>query len=203
MRKNGDIDKNIDKLGVHFHRKTQNISEWNLKEELSELIEKETLELIDYINIGGGIPSKYKNFRIEVMNHIFEKIKELKQWLNENNIQIIIEPGRFIAAPSIELESTIKKIYNNSIVVNCSIYNSAMDTLVVPIRLLVKNELQEGEGEAYTIKGCTPDSMDIFRYRVYLKNPKIGDKIIFLNAGAYNYSTDFCNLPKLETVIVN
>jgi ornithine decarboxylase len=45
--------------------------------------------------------------------------------------------------------------------------------------------------------------MDIFRYRTYLDNPKVGDKIVFLNAGAYTYSTDFCNLKKLETVIVD
>jgi ornithine decarboxylase len=59
------------------------------------------------------------------------------------------------------------------------------------------------DGVSYTIKGCTPDSMDIFRYKVLLKEKRIGDKITFLNAGAYTYSTDFCNLPKLKTVIVD
>ena len=53
------------------------------------------------------------------------------------------------------------------------------------------------KGQAYTIKGMTPDSMDILRYRVFLKKPKIGDKIVFLNAGAYTFSTDFCGLKKL------
>ena len=76
-----------------------------------------------------------------------------------------------------------------------------MDTFVVPIRLLVEGELENGT--AYTIKGCTPDSTDVFRYRVYLDMPKIGDKIVFRNAGAYTYTTDFCNLEKLETVVVD
>jgi len=45
--------------------------------------------------------------------------------------------------------------------------------------------------------------MDLFRYRVYLKDePKVGGKITFLNAGAYNFSTDFCNLPTIETEII-
>jgi len=44
--------------------------------------------------------------------------------------------------------------------------------------------------------------MDIFRYKVYLNSPKVGDKIRFLNAGAYNFSSDFCNLKKLKTEIV-
>ena len=45
--------------------------------------------------------------------------------------------------------------------------------------------------------------MDIFRYQVYLRDPKAGDKLVFLNAGAYNFTTDFCNLEKMETVVVD
>ncbi|NCN39137.1 MAG: decarboxylase, partial [Candidatus Aenigmarchaeota archaeon] len=35
LRKN----KSINKLGIHFHRKTQNTSEWNIKDEISEMLE--------------------------------------------------------------------------------------------------------------------------------------------------------------------
>jgi ornithine decarboxylase len=192
-------NKNIEKLGIHFHRKTQNVSEWSLKEELFDSIKH--WDKIDLVNIGGGIPAQYKNSGNMILPGIFSKIMDLKKWLNEKGINMIIEPGRYIAAYPIRLEANIKAIYDNNIIIDCSVYNSAMDTFVANVRLLVENELSEGE--AYTIKGCTPDSMDIFRYRVYLKNPKIGNKIVFLNAGAYTYTTDFCNLPKLETVIVS
>jgi len=192
----------IDKLGIHFHRKTQNISEWSLKYELEDVLTKDILEKIDYINIGGGIPSQYKNFRAEVLENIFGRIKELKKWLKPFDIKMMIEPGRFIAAPAVKLEAEIMNIYDNNIVVNCSIYNGAMDTFVSHIRLKIEGELPDGRGQAYTIKGRTPDSIDIFRYRVFLKDPKIGDKIVFLNAGAYTYSTDFCGLEKLKTEIV-
>ena len=179
-------NKNIEKLGIHFHRKTQNVSEWSLKEELSETITEENLTKLDIVNIGGGIPAAYKNHRPEIINYIFDKIKETKEWLNSKNIEVITEPGRFIAGPAIKLETEIVNIYDNTLVVNCSVYNSAMDTFIAHIRLLVERELEEGE--RYTIKGSTPDSMDIFRYSVYLDNPKVGDKIVFLNAGAYNFS---------------
>lgn len=197
IRKNPKISK----LGIHFHRKTQNISEWSLKEELEDSIHKENWKNIDYVNIGGGLPSVYKNCRAEVMDYIFKKIGELKEFLNSKNIQMIIEPGRFIAAPSLKLVAKIKNIYHNNIIINASVYNSAMDTFVANVRLLVEGELEQGIGEHYTIKGCTPDSLDIFRYSVYLQNPKVNDEIVFLNAGAYNFSTDFCNLPKLETEV--
>ncbi|MBN2458311.1 decarboxylase [Candidatus Woesearchaeota archaeon] len=199
LRKN----KNIGMLGVHFHRKTQNISEWSLKAELEQCLSDTTLDAIDLLNIGGGMPVRYKNYRAGVMEHILGKIKELREWLNSRKIQMMIEPGRFIAAPAARLETEIKCIYDDNIIVNCSVYNSAMDTIVANIRLLIEGELPDGKGKAYTVKGSTPCSMDIFRYRAFLEEPRVGDKIVFLNAGAYNFTTDFCNLTKPETVIVD
>jgi len=197
LRKN----KNIDKLGIHFHRKTQNTSEWSIKEEISQMIKKETLEKIDIFNIGGGLPVKYKNTTDRNLSQIFEKISEFKDWLeNEYKVKTIIEPGRFISAPATKLETEISVIYDNNILLDASVYNSSMDTIIVPIKLLVEGELEDGKD--YLIKGCTPCSMDIFRYKVKLKNPKVGDKIIFLNAGGYNFTTDFCNLPKLPVEFV-
>jgi len=194
LRKN----KLIKNLGIQFHRKTQNISEWSLKEEVSSTLDEKTLSLIDMMDIGGGLPIDYKNSHVKegVLPSIFNKIKDLKKLLEQKNIKMIIEPGRFIAGPCIKLETYIKNIYNNNIVVDCSVYNSAMDTFVAHVRMNVEGELEKGD--AYTIKGSTPDSMDILRYRVFLKNPKLGDKITFLNAGAYTFSTDFCGLEKLN-----
>lgn len=201
LRKN----KNIGKLGIHFHRKTQNLSEWQLQSELLDALDESTLKCLDYVNIGGGFPIKYKNFQADVLGRIFAEMKSLKEFLNKRNIRLIAEPGRFIAGPAVRLEATIISIYDNSIIINCSVYNSAMDTFVASTKLEVEGELEdddEANGIPYTIKGYTPDSMDIFRYRVYLKEPKIGDKIVFLNAGAYNFSTEFCSLKRLKTEIV-
>ncbi|MBT3262271.1 decarboxylase [Candidatus Woesearchaeota archaeon] len=195
--------RKINKIGIHFHRKTQNVSEWGIKEELQDSLTQETLDQISFVNIGGGLPSIYKNYKLEALDSIFTKIKEVKEWLNQNEVKMIIEPGRFIAAPSIKLETSVKNVYNGNVIVNASVYNSAMDTFIANIRLNVAGETTAEEGRPFTIKGITPDSLDIFRYRVFLsKKPKIGDQIIFLNAGAYNFSTDFCKLPKIPTEVV-
>ncbi len=190
----------IKQLGIHFHRKTQNMSEWSLDYEISNVIEQDVLEMIDIINIGGGLPSEYANTNVDVIQSVFNKIKEFKQFLKKKNIKLIIEPGRFIAAPSGKLITTILQIYDNNIIVNASVYNSDMDAILVPVKLLVEGELEKGQ--AYVIKGITPCSMDLFRYRVYLNNPKIGDKLVFLNAGAYNFTTDFCDLEQIKTEII-
>lgn len=185
------------KVGIHFHRKSQNVSEWRLKYELQQLLSEETLASIEAVNIGGGLPVKYRNFEADVHERILKEIDELRSWLKGSEIRLIIEPGRYLAAPCIELHTKIVLRYGNNLVVDCSVYNSAMDAFVTGIKLRVKGELEKGN--AYTIKGCTPDSMDIFRYRVYLDDPQPGDTLIFENAGAYNYATDFCGLQKLET----
>ncbi|MBT4935866.1 decarboxylase [Candidatus Woesearchaeota archaeon] len=192
----------IGQLGIHFHRKTQNMAEWNYVYELENVLTQETLQAIDLLNIGGGLPSEYANTNIHVVDGIFTKINECREWLQRHNIKLIIEPGRFIAAPAGKLITKIVAIHDNTIIVNASVYNSDMDALIVPVKLLVENEVSKEEGYPYVIKGITPCSMDLFRYRVYLNNPEVGDELVFLNAGAYNFTTDFCDLDKIETEVI-
>jgi len=192
-------NKNINKLGIHIHRKSQNASEWEIKDELEDSLTKETLERINIINIGGGLPIKYRTYTSEILPYIFNKIKEVKEWFKGD---VYCEPGRFIAGPAVKLICNIIQIQEETIIVNTSIYNGVLDAHITDIRLLVEGELDDNqEGTNYKIKGNTPTRDDIFRYRVKLRNVKVGDEIVFLNAGAYNYTTDFCSLEKLETVI--
>jgi ornithine decarboxylase len=191
----------INKLGIHFHRKTQNMSEWNYQYEMPNILAPDVLQMIDVMNIGGGLPSEYANTNVDVVNSIMTKIMELKTWLNEQDIQLIVEPGRFICASAVRLQTQIVGMHGNTVIVNASVYNSDMDALVVPVKLLIEHELPKGESEPYVVKGSTPCSMDLFRYRVYLQNPKVGDTLVFLNAGAYNFTTDFCDLDVIETEV--
>lgn len=192
----------IEELGVHFHRKSQNVAEWNLTYEVGEMLSDETLQRIDVLNIGGGLPSVYANTNEDVFTGIYRKIGELKTWLHQQGIQLMMEPGRYIAAPAGKLHTTIKLVYENTIIVDASVYNSDMDALIVPVKLLVEGELEKGRGKPYIIKGATPCNMDLYRYRAYLEDPRKGDELVFLNAGAYNFTTDFCDLEKLETEVV-
>jgi len=205
-------NKYIDKIGVHIHRKSQNASEWEIKQELIDSLTSESLERINLINLGGGIPIKYKTYQSGILDYILKKIIETSNWLAEYNIETFIEPGRFIAGPSVILNTEINLIVDNVIILNTSIYNCALDSMITNIRMEVGGELNEkddekegGEnmGKYYMIKGNSPTRDDIFRYKVKLRNPKRGDKIVFLNAGAYNYTTDFCSFKKLKTEIVD
>jgi len=193
----------IEKLGVHIHRKSQNTSEWEIKQELEDSLTKESLNRINMLNFGGGLPAKYRGYTSKVLPYIFRKITDAKKFLERYNIETYIEPGRFFAAPCIKLEAEIIQIQKNNIIINTTIYNCALDSILTNTKMLVEGELEDNkEGKFYLIKGNSPTRDDIFRYKVKLKNPKVGDKITFLNAGAYNYTTDFFGYKKLETKTV-
>ncbi len=195
LRKN----ENVEKLGIHFHRKTQNVGEWSLVDEFSDSLTPNTLSQIDMVVIGGGIPVRYANSKPDVKS-ILNSIYEFKKFLNERGAKLGIEPGRYIAAPSVKLETNVINAYENTLVLDCSIYNAYMDTFLMHIRLPVEGETDHGF--RYLLKGCSPDSLDIFRYRVFFdREKKVGDKITFLNAGAYNFYTEFNNMPKIETIV--
>ncbi|MFB6246921.1 MAG: decarboxylase [Candidatus Pacearchaeota archaeon] len=209
-KKANDILKDLNKreevseLGIHLHRKSQNTSEWEIKEELEDSLEEEVLEILGNVNLGGGLPVKYRSHNLDVFQYIISKLKVAKEFLESYGIDVYLEPGRFLAAPPIKLETEIIQVQKNTLVLNTTIYKCALDTLITETKMLVENELSENEeGQNYLIKGNSPTRDDIFRYKVKLKNPKIGDKIVFLNAGAYNYTTDFFGYDKLKTEIVD
>ncbi|MCA9459370.1 MAG: decarboxylase [Nanoarchaeota archaeon] len=202
-------NSHIKKLGIHFHRKTQNVSEWSLKQEVAHSLGEKYLKQIDIMNLGGGLPANYKNIHDKAMESIWIKIKELKDYIKEFNIEMFIEPGRFIAAPSVKLESNIIAINENTCFLNISIFNGTLDTVIANIKLIIEEEIEtenridNKNSQRYILKGCTPDSSDILRYSVYLDNPKVGDKITFLNCGAYTYTTNFCALEKIKEEIID
>lgn len=190
----------INTLGIHFHRKTQNIAEWNLIEELDDIFTEKDFQCIDVINMGGGLPARYADTNEKTFDGIKNKIKSLQVWLSQKDISLIIEPGRYIAAPAGQLHTKIIAIHDTTIIVDASVYNSDMDALIVPVKLRVQGE--QKKGTAYSIKGLTPCSLDLFRYKVYLNGPRLGDIITFLEAGAYNFTTNFVNLHELQTQVV-
>jgi ornithine decarboxylase len=190
----------INNLGIHIHRKSQNTSEWEIVEELKDSIDKETLKIIKSVNLGGGLPVEYKSYTSSTLPYILKKISKAKEFLDQHNIETIIEPGRFLAAPPISLHTKIIQIQDNILILNTTIYNCALDTILTETKMLVKQETEKGSD--YLLKGNSPTRDDIFRYKTKLKDPKIGDEIIFLNAGAYNYTTDFFGYKKLETKII-
>ena len=102
-----ELQGKFNSLGIHFHRKSQNMAEWNLQFELDETFSEDFWSKISVVNIGGGLPSVYANTNVKVFQGIYDKIKDLRSWFNSKEVQMMVEPGRFIAAPAGELHTRI------------------------------------------------------------------------------------------------
>ena len=75
--------------------------------------------------------------------------------------------------------------------------------MIVGINLPVKALIKNKNLVKYHIRGKNPDSLDFFSKNIKLPKMKIGDYLIFQNAGAYNFSSDFLHFKKPNVLVVN
>lgn len=196
IEKADKIIQEVKPYGIHNHLVTQNTSIKHWKKNIQKLAEFAKKHNIKNINIGGGFPIQYLK-KVPTLKQIASAIKPYLK-----NFNITIEPGRYIVAPAgilLTKVKTIKKLRDKDIaVLDASAYNSSMDTMLIAQELpcLVANKMNKKPTTNYILKGCTPDSLDIFRKNVKLPELKEGDIIAFINAGAYTFASDFVSLKK-------
>ncbi len=196
IEKAGNLVEQVRPYGIHNHLVTQNTSLKLWKKNIQKLTEFAKKHDIVNLNIGGGFPVSY----LEKVPSLEKIASVIKPYLKDFNITL--EPGRYLVAPAgilLTRVKIIKKFRNKNIaVLDTSAYNSSMDTMLVSQELpcLVANKMNEKPTKSYILRGCTPDSLDIFRKNVKLPELQEGDIIAFLNAGAYSFASDFLSLKK-------
>jgi len=194
-------------VGIHNHLATQNNDLDSWKHNLSEIVLlvkelKGKAVFVHTLNLGGGLPVDYLDKSIpfdELSKLIQEKLNEIRESFPA--IKIVFEPGRFIVGPAAVLVTQVTNVDTDTAYVNDSLYNSHMDTLIVGLELPCYS-FGDGVKKTYKIRGNTPDFLDFFRKKVELPELKQGDYIIFTNAGAYNFSSDFLGKKKNKTYVV-
>lgn len=201
----GESSEIDDITGLHYFFGTQSDHQRKHYEDLTKFIIfatqiKKTGYRIDEITISPGIPIEYdqKTQTIEVIGQ--EITKRAKQ-IQNHNIKINLLVGRYIAAPTMKLITTIKTVENRIAYVDVSSYNSFIDSIITKIKLPIE-EQKQGRKTRYTIRGCTADKMDILT-EIEATELKPQTQITLLNAGAYQITTDFSNLNKPKIVITN
>ena len=201
------------KLGIHNHLASQNndLNSWKLNLEILFEIIKSTKERklrLDSINLGGGYPISYNKPSI-TLNKISQEVNNFKIKTKRvySKINFVFEPGRAIVGDAAILIAKVKqdkKFGNeNILIMDVSTYNTSMDTLIVGLNLPVKALSKNKDFVNYHIRGRSPDSLDFFSKNRYLPKTKIGDYLIFLNAGAYNFSSDFLHFKKPNVIVMN
>ncbi len=88
--------KQISSLGIHFHRKSQNVAEWNVQYELEHMFSSEVFDSIDVLNIGGGLPSVYAHTNIKIFDGILAIQKIITTQKTTEKIKVyVISNGQF------------------------------------------------------------------------------------------------------------
>jgi len=148
---------------------------------------------VKIIDIGGGFENSSQLLELD------NEIKEIKKSIENNDLRLIAEPGRLfsnelydlyvdIIAIRERIDNNIKTLY---ITINDSVYHTFQGKIYdgqdfEPIPLYNNNELVR-----CIIFGQTCDSIDVICVDKILPYPKIGDKLLFKNIGAYSIAS--CN----------
>lgn len=156
---------------------------------------------IDVLDIGGGFPLTYENFKplelLYYLTSINANIKYFKQYFR--NCQIWSEPGRVLVGEHTTLITRVELVRNNTIYLNDGTYGGLFDA-GIPNFIFNTEVYRTPKGEElhgklietktdYCLYGPTCDSLDVMQGPYQLpENIKIGDYIKFYNLGAYSTS---------------
>jgi diaminopimelate decarboxylase len=209
----------LDLVGMHTHLGSQ-ITNVDLYQKgfrkvcnlITHLFERNiNLEVLD---IGGGFPIYYGDEKVPPIRSFSRVISsELKQSLK--NLHIIAESGRYLTAPAGLLAMSVNTLKKdpqgtNTVCLDGSFYNTLPDIITANWSYPIEKVYQRDCDSVldYRFVGSTNDTLDQYLPRNNPNNITIsfrklaeGDKIVFLQAGAYSLSFNsmYC-LEKRPTV---
>lgn len=202
-------------IGISFHCGSQAMKPKAFDQALSLskgliLILKESGIQLSTVDIGGGFPNhpSLHDFDIaEYCKHFNEQLDDI----HNEGIEIIAEPGRFIAADAMLLASKIigksRRKGKMWYYIDESIYNSfsgqVYDHISYPMTTL--EDADNINLVPSVLAGQTCDSLDILQNNIDLPDLPIGTVLIFKNMGAYTSASasNFNGFPKTKIVTVD
>ena len=212
--------KGLTPKGLSFHVGSQQsrVEAWD--ESIIEVarifheVKKHGIEL-DIIDLGGGFPVKYRNENPPTIEECGEEIlRILNKHFPDSMPNIIIEPGRFMVAEAGTVQSEVILIsYNHEenkrrwVYLDVGKYNGLIETEETQYQVITDKD--NDPLTPVTIAGPTCDSLDILYEKADYSLPvslDIGDKIRFLNTGAYTHSYAsicFNGFPPLKTYFIS
>ena len=170
---------------------------------------------LSLINMGGGFPVNYISKTNPLQVYAEEITRYLKEDFEEDDPEIILEPGRSLVGEAGILVTEVVLISQKSstgldkwLYVDTGKFNGLIETFDESIRYPLYSEARGELSEDFIIAGPTCDSQDIM-YE-YFRNPlpayiKPGDRIYWLSTGAYTSSycsVAFNGFPPLKTYFV-
>lgn len=161
---------------------------------------------IDNLDLGGGIGILYNEETPILIQDYANLIKEI---IKDLKVSLTIAPGRAMVGNSGILVSEIiyvKKTADRDFL----IIDAAMNDLMRPglydsYHKVIPVLQKQGDDAKFDIAGPVCESTDILAKNRYLTDPKAGDMIAFLSAGAYgaSMSNEYNSRPLIPEVLVD
>ncbi len=158
------------------------------------------------LDIGGGFPIDYDGAEMDI-DRFSTPIRKALQTLPKN-VQVIAEPGRFIAAPAMTCVASVigiaKRNKQNWYYLDDGVYGSFSGQIFDHAKYPIFS-LKEGQQQPAVLAGPTCDSIDIIATDISLPKLELGDLIIAPMMGAYTSATatEFNFVPKTQIVPIN
>ncbi len=168
---------------------------------------------LEFIDFGGGIGIPYKDDESEVdIRHLGKLADELMYHFSEacgRQIELRLEPGRFLVAQAGTLLTTVTSIKTNPdgrIYVGC---DTGFNHLLRPCMYDAYHRIEnisnpDAPPTAVDIVGNICESGDVFARQRTIPMPKLGDVLAICDAGAYGMSmASTYNLRQLPAEVVS
>lgn len=186
-------------FGICFHVGSQCMNE----EEYSEAIEKiyhyfSFSEIkLDVLDIGGGFPLDYNNYKPKPLETYATAINQSLQKFKEDfpETEVWCEPGRVLVGSCEALLVQVEAVKNKFIYINDGTYGGLFDAgtpkFIFPTKVIrrqqASNTSLDTEVTDFSLFGPTCDCLDFMPGPFKLPiNIKQGDYILFYNMGAYS-----------------
>jgi diaminopimelate decarboxylase len=155
---------------------------------------------MDVIDIGGGI-------NIDTLERLSALLKDVLSSVGAK--RIIIEPGRHLVDPCIEMSVSIiaiKEVFNNRLIfINSGIYSGLLDVILKQKRfeIIDPNHSEHSILKDTIICGSSSDVSDMIGVYMIRNDIKVGDRLIIKNCGAYSavMQTNFYGRKSIRMVV--
>jgi ornithine decarboxylase len=150
------------------------------------------------LDIGGGFPGWDEAGEATFRDHAADIAEVLEELFPCRSLRVIAEPGRFFAAQSQALMTTVVSVagsaQGNRYYLNDGVYGSfnslIYDHAKVPKPIVLRDgklfdDAVAGQPGACTVFGPTCDGFDLISNDLPLPQLQVGDRLLFPNMGAY------------------
>jgi ornithine decarboxylase len=203
-------DLGLGPIGLSFHVGSQclKVANWvNAIRACGELWQKAEANghKFHFLDLGGGFPAgHYHDESIPTIEAICEASRQaIEDFIPHPAPMIVLEPGRGLVGESGRLVSSVvgKAVRNGDewLYLDAGVFNGLMETYegFPPVVYLLADDAEDRPTKYYTLAGPSCDSCDVVARKIALPETHIGDRIVFLDAGAYTneYAVAFNGFP--------